>query len=174
MLSLTLLRHAKSSWDTPGLDDFDRPLNDRGEAAAPIMGRVLRDRGIVPDIVLCSTSRRTRDTLARLQIADIAPRTEFDDRLYLASANDLLARIKRIEQTKSGNPSSILLIGHNPGLQDLALKLIGKGDARSLIRLQEKFPTAALAHIVFEATVWRDIAPATGLLEVFTTPKEQG
>ncbi len=182
MLSLILLRHAKSSWDTPGLDDFDRPLNARGAAAAPVMGAALVAFELHPQLILCSPSQRTRETLALIAPVLASPnlpppRIVFEDQLYLASSADLLARVQSIPQDPrpvgASEPQAVMIIGHNPGLHDLALLLTGTGDARSLIRLQDKFPTAALVELVFEAKSWRDVQPAAGLLAHYTTPKER-
>lgn len=172
MLTLALLRHAKSSWAYPTLDDFDRPLNARGAAAAPVMGRAIAELGIAPDLILCSTSRRTRETLTGLLPLIGHTTVEFEDRLYLASAQDLIGRLQHVTHDEHGRPSSVLVIGHNPGLHSCAVMLAGKGDARALIRLQDRFPTGALAVINFEARAWRDIAAATGVLERFITPKD--
>lgn len=182
MLSLALLRHAKSSWEDSSLSDFDRPLNARGQSAAPLMGRKLAELDIIPELILCSTSKRTRQTLesamiaaeeingARASVGDKkAPRIVFEDDLYLASSMDLFRRLRAIPS----GPETVLLVGHNPGLQDLAAMLAGKGDAKSLSRLLEKYPTAGLAIIHFEASTWRDIAPGDGRLEAFITPKDR-
>lgn len=172
MLSLALFRHAKSSWDNPGVDDFDRPLNERGRKAAPVMGRVIADLAVAPDLILCSPAKRTRETLelARPEFTAAHCETRFDENLYLPNSEDLLARIRSI----GNGHRSVLVIGHNPGLHGLALKLAGTGDAKALNRLEEKFPTGSLAIFTFEPGHWRDVAPATGRLEAFVTPRERG
>ena len=149
MLRLVLLRHAKSSWDHPGLDDFDRPLNQRGNYAAPMMGQLLASMKFTPDAVLCSPSLRTRETLARIEpfFAKRPIATGFDKTLYLAGANDILARIREI----AAPARSALVIGHNPGLHALAASLAATGDAGQLARLEDRFPTAALALFSFPA-----------------------
>ncbi|MFN0219773.1 MAG: SixA phosphatase family protein [Hyphomicrobium sp.] len=169
MLTLALLRHAKSSWEEPGLDDFDRPLNARGEATAPLMGAALGNLGFDPDLVICSPSQRTRQTLDRASPMFVRgkPRIVFDERLYLASAGDLLGIVR---ETAPG-PTYVLVIGHNPGLHTLAVNLAGTGSAAELGRMTDKFPTAALALLTFEATKWSDISPGDGRLETFITPK---
>jgi phosphohistidine phosphatase len=171
MLCLVLLRHAKSSWDDISLDDFDRPLNDRGRAAAPLMGHAIREIGLRPDVVLCSPAARTRQTLELITGVGFAcPKsTVFEDDLYMASTEHLFARIRQIEP----GPKTVMLIGHNPGLHGLALLLAGTGNAKSLSRLEDKYPTGALAVFSFEQTVWRDIAPATGHLEAYMTPRDR-
>jgi phosphohistidine phosphatase len=145
---LYLLRHAKSSWDEPGLADHDRPLAPRGRRAAKAMGRYLREQGIEPDLVLCSSATRARQTLKRLGLADA--RIEPD--LYAADA----ATLRRfIPET-----ASVMLIGHNPGLQDLALSLVRSGPR--LVELAAKFPTGALATIELD----------TGELIDFVRPRD--
>ncbi|TIN30428.1 MAG: histidine phosphatase family protein [Mesorhizobium sp.] len=148
MKQLLLLRHAKSSWDDPDLHDFDRPLAERGVKAARLMGRELAARGWLPDLALVSAALRTRDTW-RLVAAELPahPQIVFAKALYDASAADILSQIRQAEP--SGG--SLLVIGHNPGLQDLAGLLAGPGsETNARKKLDEKFPTAALARFVFE------------------------
>jgi phosphohistidine phosphatase len=169
MLQLAILRHAKSSWDHPGADDFDRPLNARGEAAAPVMGAKLASLGFSPDLILCSPARRTRQTFEHIKAKFTNPdwHVKFDDTMYLANASDLAD----IVRNRGGEARKLLLIGHNPGVHALATMLTGSGDASSLATMAEKFPTAALAVLSFDSAQWRDIKPGTGRLETFTTPK---
>lgn len=171
MLKLALLRHAKSSWDDPGLDDFDRPLNDRGRHAAAVMGRVLASMNFFPDAVLCSPSKRTRETLARIEpFAGAAqPAIVFDQSLYLAAAGDILARVRHV----SGPATCLMVVGHNPGLHTLAAQLAVSGDARQLTRLREKFPTGALAVLSFPAAAWAGLYVQSGHLDAFMTPKDR-
>jgi phosphohistidine phosphatase len=170
MLTLALLRHAKSSWDDPALDDFDRPLNERGHAAAPVMGKRLSEAGFVPDLILCSPALRTRQTLDHVLrcLAGTDSPVRFHDSMYLASADELLKTL----QQHGGTSKNVLFIGHNPGLHMLATVLAGSGDPMSIAHLAEKFPTAALAILTFDCTAWREIRPATGHLKDFTTPKQ--
>ena len=172
MLSLALLRHAKSSWDASDLDDFDRPLNARGRLAAPVMGQALRDFPFAPQIVLCSPAKRTRETLHLVDPALGERRDDvlFEHQLYLTSAETLLERLRHVPATAK----TVLVIGHNPGLHELALMLAGHGDAKSISRLEDKFPTAALAILTFPQTSWRDVGPAAGYLEGFITPRDRG
>lgn len=170
MLTLVLLRHAKSSWDDPAQDDFDRPLNARGEKAAPEAGRALKSLGITPDLILCSTSRRTRQTLDLLLPGlslKSKPKTKFDDALYLATASDLLDQIGEIDSAHA----CVLLIGHNPGLHSLAVSLAGSGETKDLERIADKYPTAAISVLTFERPEWRKARPGSGKLEAFWTPK---
>lgn len=171
MLSLALLRHAKSSWDASDLDDFDRPLNARGRAAAPIMGEVIRGYPFVPDVILCSPAKRTRETFELISpsLGQTHEHVVFEHQLYLTSAETLLERLHHLPLTAK----SVLMIGHNPGLHELALMLSGRGQVKSLSRLEDKFPTAAFAVLTFPETSWRDIAAGSGSLEAFITPRDR-
>ncbi|MFT3730579.1 MAG: histidine phosphatase family protein [Hyphomicrobium sp.] len=169
MLSLALLRHAKSSWDDANMDDFDRPLNDRGRAAAPLMGAALKELNFVPDLILCSSAKRTRQTLDLIAPFVKGAEVKFDDQLYLKSQETLFGSLKDIPT----GVKRVLMIGHNPGMHSLALFLTGTGDAKSISRLEDKFPTAALAVFSFEQASWRDLAPSSGRLEAFLTPRER-
>lgn len=167
MKRVFLLRHAKSSWDDPALSDFERPLNRRGRAAAPLVGRYLADHGLIPSLILCSAARRTRETLALL-LSDLAGETviRIEQGLYEAGAGQLLARIRQVPP----EVPSVLLIGHNPGLEELASDLIADGPAEDVARLAGKFPTAALAAIHFDARTWNDVVARSGTLERFVVP----
>lgn len=171
MLTLTLFRHAKSSWADPGLQDFDRPLAPRGEAAAPLIGAFLAARGLIPDLVICSGSRRTRQTLglafARLKAQ---PVTQFSDELYHATVPALTAII----HAAPAEARHLMLVGHNPGLQGLALDLIGGGDPAGRRAIAHKFPSGAVAVMTFDAPNWAAIGSGTGYLTIFVTPKQLG
>jgi phosphohistidine phosphatase len=167
MLTLYLFRHAKSAWDDPSLADVDRPLAPRGERAAPAMAAYMKAQGLHPDLVLCSAARRTHDTWALMAGTLGQPRTTYLDEVYEAEASALAAAIRRAP----AGARRLMLIGHNPGLEDLALSLIASGDRDARKALAEKFPTAALAVIEFDIESWRDLAPATGRLTLFMTPK---
>lgn len=169
MKQLLLLRHAKSSWDDPDLDDFDRPLAQRGLKAARLIGRELAARDWLPDQVLVSSALRTRDTW-RLVAAELPahPRVVFAEALYEASAADILSQI-RLAEPSSG---CLAVVGHNPGLEDLANLLAGSGsEAKARKRLEEKFPTAALARFVFDGD-WSGLS--TGRLTHCLRPKDLG
>jgi phosphohistidine phosphatase len=126
---LYLLRHAKSSWEFLDLPDHDRPLAPRGKRAAKAMARHLRKQGIVPELVLCSTATRARETLERVGLEGV-----LEPGLYGASAATLLGRLDDVDA------ESVMLVGHNPGLHDLALRLLRNPPAE----LEAKFPTGAL------------------------------
>lgn len=168
---LYLLRHAKSDWADPALDDFDRPLNGRGLKTAPAMGRYMRREGLIPALVLCSPSRRTRQTWELLAAALKAELpVEYDDDLYLAEPAGLL---KRIGAAPEDLPS-LLVIAHNPGLQALAHWLAGGGDKAGRRRLATKYPTGALAVLDCDAGAWDQIASRQCVLERFVAPKDLG
>jgi len=170
MLSLALLRHAKSSWDATDIDDFDRSLNERGRAAAPVMGEALNELNFEPQLILCSSAKRTRETLTLMQPSlKGSEEIAFDDQLYLTGPETLYARLKAVPI----GTKSVLMIGHNPGMHGLALMLLGTGDAKSISRLEDKFPTAALAIFTFPQVAWRDLTPASGHLEAFITPRDR-
>lgn len=168
MIRLYLFRHAKSSWKTDGLDDFDRSLNGRGRAAAPAMGAFMRDEDINPELILCSAARRTRETLALILPflrGDTVIHIEHD--LYLADTNSLFNRLRGI----TPDVGHVMLIGHNPGMQDLAEHLIVPEESPAQRGLRSKFPTAALAEIRLETGRWADLTPHGGTLTRFTTPR---
>jgi phosphohistidine phosphatase len=168
---LVLLRHAKSAW--PDMPDHERPLAWRGQRDAPVMGRWLRAVGLVPDLVLCSTARRARETwqLAQSGLGAVPP-VRFDDRVYEASPAALLDLIRR----ESGAAETLLVVGHDPGVPGLALTLAGAGpDAYPgggmLDRMRAKFPTATIA--VFGCTGnWDGLGPGSARLACFIIPRD--
>jgi phosphohistidine phosphatase len=161
---LFLFRHAKSSWKDPGQADHDRPLAGRGRRAAKAVARHLREERIQPELVLCSTARRARETLERVEPALGVADVWFEPALYGASAGALLERLHDVPD----HVGSVMLIGHNPGLQELALELAHTGP--ELHELAAKFPTAALATL--ELPDWRTIRPGTGDLVGFVRPRD--
>jgi phosphohistidine phosphatase len=167
-MRIWLLRHAKSSWSDEGLPDEGRPLAPRGERAADRMRDYLAASGIGPELVLCSSALRARQTLARLLPA---VGTELDIRiepaLYTFDADVLLERLSRIPS----DVDSVLLVGHNPAMQDLAMRLAGHGDA--LPELEKKYPTAGLAEIAFVEGGWNGLA-GRGELVRFIVPRDLG
>lgn len=169
MPTLHLLRHAKSSWGEPGLADHDRPLSDRGRRAAAVMAVHIRKAGIAPDLVMCSNARRTVETLAAIRHS--LPRTagvETTPELYEADASSLLDRLRAAPATVA----TLMLIGHNPGLEVLAGQLAGEaGDPEARQALGRKFPTGALATLEFEGE-WRDLAWGAARLTAFVAPRD--
>ena len=170
MRELFLFRHAKSSWSDLDLDDHDRPLNARGQRAAPMMGQYMQDNAMNPAIILCSSSVRTRQTLD-LAFPD-AHESElsvvYSREIYEAPPSALLQCIATVED----EISSLMLLGHNPGMQMLTLQLAKTAQGDALARIATKFPTAALARISFQAESWRSLSHAGGHLVQFITPKQ--
>jgi phosphohistidine phosphatase len=171
MLKLILMRHAKSSWSDKKRDDFDRPLSKRGKEAAAMMGRALAERGLIPDRILCSPARRTRDTLKLvLNAMAIKPPISYDDQLYVFG--DGTAYLNAIGRQKTS--SALMLIGHNPSAQNLAQRLAVTGDVSAMNRIRRKFPTAAVAVIELPIDNWAELQTASGAggdLQLFLTPK---
>lgn len=169
MKTIYLLRHGKSSWDDESLDDFDRPLAKRGRRAAKLMGRHLAENDYIPSHILCSSAARTRETLEKVQgqLNGSIP-TRFEKQIYMAEAPLLLRRLKRLSDTLP----SVMIIGHNPGLERLADLLIGDGDGQMRQRLAEKYPTGALAVIAANVEHWTELAPGCGRLDAFFRPKD--
>lgn len=160
MKRLFLLRHAKSSWDDPHLADFDRPLNTRGLRAAPLMGRFIRERKLRPDLVLCSPAERARHTAALLiEAAGLSVPLRYDERIYEATA----ARLAEVVSQADEGAASLLLVGHNPGLEELLEFLTGE---------TRRMPTAALACLELDTDKWAKLAPRSGRLEWHVKPKE--
>jgi phosphohistidine phosphatase len=164
---LLLLRHAKSSWDQLELADHDRPLAPRGRRAAAALGEHLRQLLEPPQLVICSSAARTVETLQRIRFA--LPRdtnVEIEDGLYGADAGELLARIRRLPSTVA----CAMLIGHNPGIGDVAVALAGHGDRTARASMAAKFPTGAVAHLAI-ARVWSAVRPGVATLEHYWTPR---
>jgi phosphohistidine phosphatase len=168
MLTLSLLRHAKSSWEDASLEDFERPLAKRGESAAPRMGRFMAEQGLAPQLVLCSPAVRARQTLDLvLPHLSGGPTILYEDNLYLAAPTVLLKRLRKV----AGEVRHVMIVGHDPGMHGLAVELAGAGDAEMLRALAAKFPTAGLAVIRFKARSWTKVGRGAGQLELFMTPK---
>ena len=181
---LLLLRHAKSLWDDPKLSDHARPLNTRGRAAARAMRLAMRDLGLAPDLVLVSSARRTLQTLEALAPWDKLPLIESTDALYLASARSMLSVLHDVAETVR----SVLLIGHNPGMHELAMILVGAqaftqaglthggttqpGPENAMLeRLAEGYPTGALAEFSI-AGPWATLGEGGGRLQHFVAPRD--
>jgi phosphohistidine phosphatase len=166
MKRLYLLRHAKSSWKDTSLPDHDRPLAGRGRRAAKAMARHMRDHGVEPELVLCSTARRARDTLDRIEPALGSPTVRVESDLYAASAPVLLERLRGVPDTVW----SVMVIGHNPGLQELALELARPASAAS--ELADKYPTGALVTLAFDASSWQELDRDTAELVELVRPRD--
>jgi phosphohistidine phosphatase len=159
MKRLLLLRHAKSSWDDASLRDFERPLAPRGQRDAPAMGEALKRRGPLPDFALSSPAARARDTVEAVIAAaslDLAP--QFDESIYGASSAELMRVVRRLPDESS----CALLVGHNPGFEDLLYRLT---------QASESMPTAALACIELAVDRWEDVEDGEGKLLWLLTPK---
>lgn len=169
MKRLTVLRHAKSRWDDPAVGDFNRPLNDRGRQVAKRVGRELRDRDFHFDLVLASPAARVRETIDGVEdkFTFNAP-IRFEQRMYLAGEQLLLSLVRDLPEAVQGP----LLVGHNPGLQNLLLELSKKDDEGLHDRIADKFPTAALAVVELPAHRWKDVEPATGRIIELILPKD--
>lgn len=169
MKTLYVVRHAKSSWDAPHLDDFDRPLAPRGKAAAPRMARFMRTHQLVPDRVICSTARRARDTWQMMspELGDGID-VVYEDDLYGASAGHILEEVK----AQDDDVERLMVVGHNPGLEYLVSSLAGNGEPAVLSRMRAKYPTAALAVITFDVERWGDVDMGGGTLDRFVRPRD--
>jgi phosphohistidine phosphatase len=164
-----LLRHAKSSWSDSGLSDADRPLAPRGRRAAASLARHLPREDIRPELVLCSPARRTVETFERIAPAFGEGVTLLvDDELYGASSEELVHRIRAVPETVS----SVMIIGHNPGLHDLAILLAGDGEQSALERLRAKLPTGALVTLAVPNGTWRELETGRARVVGFVVPKE--
>lgn len=166
MKRLYLLRHAKSSWKDAGLADRERPLAPRGRAAMELLAPHLRRERVAPELVLCSPARRAQETLETIREAlsgEVSVRTE--PGMYGASAADLLERLREIP----GAVHSVMLIGHNPALQQLAASLAHRDSG--LERIERKYPTGALATLALSGD-WRELAEGSATLVGFLRPKD--
>ncbi len=166
---LILLRHAKSAWEDQDIADFDRPLSSRGRKAAPLVGAYLARAGYLPELILCSSALRAAETLD-LVVAGwpTQPTVRKQKSLYLAMPREMLKRV----QAAGGTLGSVMLVGHNPGIADLANWLCHDGDPDSRAALSRKFPTGAIAVIDFDVEDWREVDADTGRLVAFMTPRQ--
>jgi phosphohistidine phosphatase len=169
MRRLILLRHAKSSRPA-GVADIDRPLAQKGREAVSRIGAYLRDEGLFPDLALVSSSRRTRETWDGVRPALGEVEARFDSRIYDAPPERLLAVLREV----APDIRTLMVIGHNPGFEELARRLVGHGDRYALARMNEKFPTSAVAVIDFAVEDWREVDVRRGRLDRFVTPKSLG
>ncbi len=167
--TLTLLRHAKSGWDDPVQRDFDRPLNGKGKRAAQTVGKHLRREGVEFDHVVASPALRVQQTLEDVAVGygrTLAP--VWDRRIYLASAATLLD----VARDLPDGAATALLVGHNPGLEDLVLLLVPDAEPGLRDAVEEKYPTASVAQLRFEVDRWRDLAEGAATLVRFVRPRD--
>ena len=160
MKTLWLLRHAKSSWDTPGADDFNRPLNKRGQKTAPLIGKYIKQLKIKPNLVLCSPAQRTSQTIKLVLEATKADwEVTYDHHIYAAGLTELLY----VLTNTSNKVSTLLLVGHNPGIADLLAWLTATIHA---------FPTCTLAQISLDSNSWHNLQRGSGKLDWVITPND--
>jgi phosphohistidine phosphatase len=165
--TLYILRHAKSSWEDIGRGDHDRPLAPRGRRAAKKLAKYMRRQKVSAAMVLCSSATRTRETLALVSpVLGAHKKILIEDGLYAASADELLDRLHRVPDPNE----AVMLIGHNPGVQELALTLTARGAKRNL--LMEGFPTAGLATLRIDVARWRDVGAGDAELVDYVVPRE--
>ncbi len=171
MAQLLLLRHAKSSWDDPSIPDHQRPLNARGEQSARAMSNAFATLHLAPDLALISSSRRTQQTFEALHLSLEATETDITDALYLASSDSILERLRLVP----GSTRSVLVVGHNPGLYDAAIELVGNDPATRpeppVMRLLDAYPTASPAEFSISVP-WAELGPGRGRLVRFQRPED--
>jgi phosphohistidine phosphatase len=168
MKHVYLLRHAKSSWDDASLADFDRPLAERGVSAAARMGEYMKNEALVPDAVLTSGAKRALETWEGVRPLLGDPVSRVEDNLYMASPDLIFSWLRMLPD----EVASVLLVGHNPGFEELALRLAGDGKKKALKRMRKKYPTTALAVLRFDVDQWSGIAWHGAFLERFIRPKD--
>jgi phosphohistidine phosphatase len=171
MKSLMLLRHAKAGWGDSNQRDFDRSLTPQGADAADVLGDYMHQNNIIPDTILCSPAVRTRETLKHVDGKTgwiLSPIFVRD--IYMATAEQLLQLIQSLHEPNS----KVLMIGHNPGFEDLLLQLVGHGNAGLRAVMSEKLPTATLAQVDFDAAEWKGVAKKAGTLSRFIRPVDLG
>lgn len=170
MKKLTLLRHAKSSWDDTVARDFDRPLNDKGKKASKAIGTFIKRQELAFDLVLASPAVRVIETLEFVEEAAVSSwEPQWERKIYLASSVTLMDVLRGVES----DAGHILMVGHNPGLEDLVFDLVpddGSSKARDMV--EEKYPTAALAEMTLDIDTWANIADNCGILDRFTRPRD--
>ena len=169
MKTLVLMRHAKSAWENAELPDSERPLSPRGQKAAPLMGKKLKTAGYRPDVVLCSTAKRARETLDLM--ADSLPkkaRIEHVKALYMAVPREMVDLVAKVPDSAE----TVMLVGHNPGMGSLAGWLAGEGDSETLSKIRRKVPTAGIAVITFDVAHWSEVVGESGTLAAFLRPRD--
>lgn len=170
MKTLALFRHAKSEWADPRARDFDRPLNKRGLQGAQLMGRHIRDSGLRFQRMLASPAVRVTETIEQASKAwGHSFPVEWDRRIYLASSATLMDLLRELD----GDPSGVLMVGHNPGVEDLIFDLVpddGSNPLRAMV--EEKFPTATFAVLELNIAQWSDIDDGCGRLVALTRPRD--
>jgi len=168
MKTLILMRHAKSDWSGPDVQDHDRPLNARGKKAAAHMASYFMDNGLLPDMALCSTAKRARQTLdALLEAAGDDLPVHYRRALYFTSPDVILDEIR----DTPASVNNLMLVGHNPDTQAMALHLASDAHDPGVVAMARKFPTGAAAIFRFDVNHWQDIVWGAGSLLAFLRPK---
>jgi phosphohistidine phosphatase len=167
MKTLHLLRHAKSSWKDPALDDHERPLSKRGRETAKIIGAYLRREKIRPDLVVCSSAVRARQTLAPISKEIKLPKVVLEKEIYEVPQRKLWKVIWTLPETAE----CVLMIGHNPAFHELALALADAKSRAHLPSIEAKFPTGAMATFRFDGA-WKELRPSGAAVSAFTSPKD--
>lgn len=166
MKTLYLLRHAKSAHDKQW-SDHERPLDEQGRISCRLIAEHIRQKHILPDLVLCSSAARTQETLERItDHLNLDLTTNIMEDLYLAPPSKML----NIVRQTADNTDSALIVGHNPGIGELMRQLAGSGNVSSIAALAEGVPTCALARIDFDTDHWAKIKPGRGILNDYVTP----
>ena len=169
--TLYILRHAKAEIGTASQDDHDRGLNNQGTDACAVMGGYFLKHEILPELVLCSTAKRTRETWQHIgSFYAHAPKVEYSDRLYLASTNEMLNQIALVPEPVQ----RLMIVAHNPGLHQLSLTLAKSGNEQAIDTLALKLPTCSLVAFEFAESSWKNITRAHGEMKAFVTPKMLG
>jgi phosphohistidine phosphatase len=168
MKILTLLRHAKSGWDDPVSRDFDRPLNPRGRRAARTVGHEMKAQGLAFDRILASPARRVAETLEEVAAGYGAIEPDYDERLYLAATSTLLEIVRRTPD----EVERLLLVGHNPGLEELALRLSVRDEEGLRGEVEVKYPTGTVAEISLPVEHWTDVKERMGKIVRFIRPRD--
>lgn len=169
MKTVILMRHAKSSWSDPGLDDHDRPLNKRGRKSAPVMAKWLKEQGLLPDRILCSSSRRTQETVERMrEEVPSLPEAEITEALYHASPDVILEQLQQLP----GDCTRALVLGHEPTMSSALLLLDSSATSPGLYRAYEHYPTAAIAVLEADVADWRELKAGRAKFTSFAVPRE--
>jgi phosphohistidine phosphatase len=169
MKTLYLLRHAKAEPAGKDGNDQDRVLSLRGVEACATVGSYMKSKGYLPEIVLSSTSARTRETFEQVKAAlGITPKARFEDKLYLAEAETIIKHVQSVDH----GVSSVMVVGHNPGMHHAALLLSEPGREKLRLELELKYPTCALTVLQFDAEDWKEVTQGKGRLADFITPAE--
>lgn len=168
MVRLYILRHAKSSWAQPGVRDYDRALDERGQSDLPRIADMLGAKGYLPGAILCSPSVRTRMTLHGIMSAyGEPPKIDYDENLYTGPPEAYWEALQARQEA-----GDVMIVGHNPMCEIVAGEAAPKGEPAAISRMKSKFPTGALAVIDFDADEWSDVRPGRGRLVDFIVPRE--